>query len=51
MNRSLTLKINRLILAIIITFIVADTYPHPNLAPGLVETLSRQAIARFAQSG
>jgi hypothetical protein len=39
MATALNIKINRLILAVAATFLVADTYPHPQLSPGLVETL------------
>lgn len=30
---------SRLLLALAITFLIADTYPHPNLSPGLIETV------------
>lgn len=39
MENTLSIKINRLVLAIAITFLVADTYPHPQLSPGVIETL------------
>jgi hypothetical protein len=39
METALSIKVNRLILAILVTFLIADTYPHPHLAPGLIETL------------
>ncbi|MEM7759495.1 MAG: hypothetical protein AAGF83_17405 [Cyanobacteria bacterium P01_G01_bin.67] len=32
------IKRNRLILAFVITFIVVDTCPHPNLPPGFIQT-------------
>lgn len=38
------LKLNRLIWAILITFVVADTCPHPSLSPGLMETLGNRAV-------
>jgi hypothetical protein len=40
MEKTFSIKINRLVIAIAITFLVADTYPHPQLSPGVVETLS-----------
>jgi hypothetical protein len=42
MTNALNIQINRLVLAITITFLVADTYPHPQLSPGLIETLGTQ---------
>ena len=46
MTNTFSIKINRLFLAVIITFLVADTYPHPQLSPGLVETMgSRVQLA------
>jgi hypothetical protein len=38
------LKVNRLVLVIVVTFLIADTCPHPNLSPGLVEFLSKRAM-------
>lgn len=32
------IKRDRLILAFLITFIVVDTYPHPNLTSGFIQT-------------
>jgi hypothetical protein len=32
------IKWRRLFLAIAITFVVADTYPHPNLSPGVLQS-------------
>jgi hypothetical protein len=36
----LKLKWHRLILATLATLIVADTAPHPQLAPGLLQTVT-----------
>jgi hypothetical protein len=36
------LKWHRLILAVLVTFIVADTAPYPQLSPGLLQTLTTQ---------
>ncbi|MFE4105470.1 hypothetical protein [Almyronema epifaneia] len=30
------IRLNRLFLAILITFLVADTYPHPHLSSGVI---------------
>ena len=38
MKRLPALKWHRLLIALGVTFIVADTYPHPNLPPGLIHT-------------
>lgn len=38
-----SIQSNRLVLALMLTFLLADTYPHPSLGPGLVETLIAQA--------
>ncbi|HEY9886942.1 MAG TPA: hypothetical protein V6D02_00975 [Candidatus Obscuribacterales bacterium] len=36
------IKVSRLVLAVAVTLLVADTIPHPNLAAGVVESsLSR----------
>ena len=43
MAKTFSIKLNRLFIAIAITFLVADTYPHPQLSPGVVETLSSRA--------
>ena len=40
-----TIKLDRLLLSILITFVIADIYPHPNLAPGLVQS-TFERIAR-----
>jgi hypothetical protein len=39
------IRIDRLLLALAITFLVVDTYPHPNLGPGLVESLTQRGVA------
>jgi type IV secretory pathway VirB2 component (pilin) len=31
------IKLQRVVLAIVLVFIVADTSPHPSLSPGLIE--------------
>lgn len=36
------IHLNRIFLALAITFLIADTYPHPNLSPGLIETMVNQ---------
>lgn len=33
-----SIKCDRLILSFIITFIIVDTCPYPNLAPGFIQT-------------
>lgn len=33
-----SIKWSRLILVIVVTFLVADTYPHPNLPPGVLQS-------------
>ena len=30
------IKLKRLLIAFFFTFVLADLYPHPNLAPGLI---------------
>ncbi|VEP14312.1 hypothetical protein H1P_2620003 [Hyella patelloides LEGE 07179] len=32
------IKLERLLLCFLITFLVADTYPHPNLGSGLIQS-------------
>lgn len=44
MNTTYRIKLNRLILAIAITFVVADICPHPSLSPGFMETLGSRAV-------
>ncbi|NJN03399.1 MAG: hypothetical protein HC816_13515 [Leptolyngbyaceae cyanobacterium RM1_1_2] len=34
----ISIRLNRLFLAIFITFVVADTYPHPHLSNGVIES-------------
>jgi hypothetical protein len=43
------IKIERLLLALGITLLIADTVPHPNLSAGLVEHSLRQVQAGFIQ--
>ncbi|WP_017299719.1 hypothetical protein [Nodosilinea nodulosa] len=33
-----SVRINRLVIAVIFTVLVADTAPHPSLGPGLIQT-------------
>ncbi|MEM0979717.1 MAG: hypothetical protein AAGH78_05515 [Cyanobacteria bacterium P01_H01_bin.58] len=44
MDNTLSLKFNRLAIAIAMTFLIADICSHPKLASGIVETLSTQII-------
>lgn len=37
-----SIHLNRIILALLLTFLVADTYPHPELGPGLVASTLHQ---------
>jgi hypothetical protein len=46
-GKPLNVKMNRLFLAIAITFLVADTYPHPQLSPGLIETLGNRVSSQL----
>ena len=32
------IKVERLLLSFIATFVLADIYPHPNLSPGLLQS-------------
>ncbi len=36
------LRYERLLTACLLTFVVADIYPHPNLAPGLMQSTFQQ---------
>ena len=36
------IKWNRLLLALVVTVLIADTVPHPGLAPGLLQSLAHQ---------
>ena len=38
------IQLHRLVLAIAVTFLLADTYPHPELSPGAVETNGQKVI-------
>ncbi len=46
MNRSFpqAIQLHRLVLAIAVTVLIADTYPHPQLSPGAVETNGHKVI-------
>lgn len=44
---SLDLKWNRLIFAVLATLIMADTAPHPQLSPGLLQSLAARVQAQF----
>jgi hypothetical protein len=44
MYAPLTLKLNRLVWALLITFVMADTCPHPRLSPGLMATLGNRTL-------
>ncbi|WP_156119766.1 hypothetical protein [Leptolyngbya sp. KIOST-1] len=44
------LKWHRLLLALLTTVILADTMPHPQLAPGLLHVLALRVEAVFRQS-
>lgn len=41
-----SIHLNRLLLALFLTFLIADTYPHPHLSPGLLETALEQLQQR-----
>lgn len=43
MNRLPKIKWYRLLLAFGITFVIADTYPHPRLSPGLIQSATASA--------
>jgi hypothetical protein len=45
------IRIDRLLLALAITFLVVDTYPHPSLGPGLVESLITRGIVTLTPQG
>ena len=49
MESTLNIKFNRLVLAMAVTFLLADIYPHPNLSPGLVEGLSNRVHTALTQ--
>jgi hypothetical protein len=52
MSKTLTaIRIDRVLLALAITFLVVDTYPHPSLGPGLVESFSRWGLAALTAPG
>lgn len=42
MATPITIKVHRLLLAFVLTFLVVDTYPHPSLSSGLIETLTHR---------
>ena len=44
------IKVGRLLLAVVVTMIVADTVPHPNLSPGLLESSVTQLRLRLAET-
>ena len=44
-----SIRMGRLMLALMITFLIADTYPHPKLHPGVIETVILQ-IKELAQA-
>ncbi len=49
MSRTLTaIRIDRLLLAFLITFLVVDTYPHPGLGPGAMESSLRWGLSVLA---
>jgi hypothetical protein len=41
------IKIERLMLAVVMVFVIADTCPHPGLAPGFIQTVFNQ-VSVFA---
>lgn len=43
------IKWRRLFLAIGVTFVVADTYPHPNLGPGVLQS-AIAAVTKTSQT-
>ena len=48
MGQTLTaIRFDRLLLALLLTFLVVDTYPHPSLGSGLIERLIRQGTANL----
>jgi hypothetical protein len=49
MANTLNIRINRLILAVAATVLLADTYPHPSLSAGLVETLGTRLQVALTQ--
>lgn len=52
MGQTLTaIRIDRLLLALTITFLVVDTYPHPNLGPGLVQSLVTRGVNTLTPQG
>lgn len=46
-HAKLGLKWHRLMLAMLLTLIIADTAPHPQLAPGLLQTLASRLQTHF----
>ncbi len=32
------IKVERVLLSFVVTFVLADIYPHPNLSPGLMQS-------------
>jgi hypothetical protein len=45
------IKIERLLLALGITLLIADTVPHPHLSPGLVEHALHRVQAGLMRAG
>ncbi len=44
------LKWHRLMLALFVTLVVADTAPHPELSPGLLQTLAGRVQTHLSHS-
>lgn len=42
-----TIHPRRLLLALLVTFVIADTYPHPHLGSGLLVTTMHQITSRI----
>lgn len=38
-NTLSNIRVSRLLLTLVTTFLIVDTFPHPNLGPGLIESL------------
>ncbi len=38
-NTLSNIRISRLLLALVTMFLIVDTFPHPNLGPGLIESV------------
>lgn len=47
MNRLPKIKLRRLLLTLGLTFVIADTYPHPDLGPGLIQS----TVSTVTQTG